>query len=142
MIRLVGILAVLWLTLLPPFFTNGACDAEFDRLGTLLEKDRKAFEFSTAAQAYWASRQVPVRVISSEQCSVSRLRFIEACGPGELLYVSVPVQNRICRIYRDSDVTVQLQYDALGRLIRLRSDMNPFKFLPLPWVGGTLNWGR
>jgi hypothetical protein len=142
MIRLVVILAVLWLALLPPLFTHGACDVEFDRMDSQLEKDRKALASPALAQAYWASSQIPVRVISAEQCRVSRLRFIEACGPGELLYVNVPIQNRVCRFYRDSDISVQLQYDALGRLIQLRTDMNPFKFLPLPWLGVTLNWAR
>jgi hypothetical protein len=142
MIRLVVALALVWLALLPPLFTNGACDAEFDRVGSQVEKDRKALASPTLAQGYWAARQVPGRVISAEQCRVSRLRFIESCGAGELLYVSVPVQNRVCRFYRDSGITVQLHYDGLGRLSQLRTDMNPFKFLPLPWLGITLNWAR
>jgi len=140
--RLVAVLALLWLALLPPLFTHGACDAEFDRVGSQVEKDRTALASPRLAQAYWASRQVPVRVISSEECRMSRLPFIEACGPGELLYVSVPMQNRVCRFYRDSHITVQLQYDGLGRLSQLRTDMKPFKFLPLPLLGVTLNWAR
>jgi hypothetical protein len=48
----------------------------------------------------------------------------------------------VCHFYRDSTIRVQLQYDGNGRLERELIDMNPFKFLALPWIGKTLYWGR
>jgi hypothetical protein len=143
-IRLVTTLAIVLLFLgqLPPFFTDGACSSEFDSVTAQVGESSKAFQSPTSAKAYWASRHIPVRTISPEQCRISKPRFVAACGPGDLLYVAVPVQNRVCRFYRDSAITVQIQYDDRERLRRLRTDMDPFKFFPIPWLGITLNWAK
>jgi hypothetical protein len=39
-------------------------------------------------------------------------------------------------------VRVQLQYDERDRLVRVATDMSPFKSLPLPFIGVTLHWAR
>jgi hypothetical protein len=142
MIRFILMLVAVWLALLPPFFTDGACTAEFDHVATLIADNDKALASPESAFAYWRSRNVPVQVISIDQCHRSRPRFVEDCGLGDLVYAAVPIQNKICRFYRDSKVRVQLQYDERGRLRQVRTDMNPFKYLPLPWLGVTLNWAK
>src|SRR5258708_32977009 len=81
-------------------------------------------------------------MVSSEQCRRAKPRFVEVCGSGVLVYAVVPVQNRICRFYRDDGIRIQLQYDEHNRLTRMITDMNPFTSLPLSWLGVTLHWGR
>jgi len=56
--------------------------------------------------------------------------------------VTVPVRNQVCRFYRDSDIRVQLQYDAANRLRQLQADMKPFKYLALPWSGIKFYWAK
>ena len=58
------------------------------------------------------------------------------------MYARVPVKNQLCRLYRDSEVKVQLQYDERGSLLRMATDMDPYKSLPIPFVGITLHWAR
>lgn len=126
----------------PPFFTDGACNAELDRVTSEVDANSKAFTSLRSSKSYWTARNAAVRTVSPEQCRVSRPRFVSDCGPGDLLYISVPVQNRVCRFYRDSAITVQMQYDDRERLRQIRADMSPFKFFPIPWVGITINWAK
>ena len=142
MIRILGFVAVVWLALMPPLFTNGACTAEFDREASRLTVNQKALDSPTHAQEYWSSRQVPVSVISAKQCRRARPRFVDACSSGDIVFASVPVQNHVCRVYRDSEIRIQLHYDDRNRLSRMVTDMNPFRALPLPWVDVMLYWGR
>ncbi|MEO8386046.1 MAG: hypothetical protein ABI583_12435 [Betaproteobacteria bacterium] len=142
MIRFLGVVALIWLALMPPLFTDGACTAEFERESALLTANQKAIASPTLAQAYWSSRQIPVSVISAKQCRRARPGFVDACSSGDLVYAAVPVQNRICRLYRDDEIRVQLQYDDRNRLARMVTDMKPFRSLPLPWLGVTLHWGK
>lgn len=142
MLRLILVIGLVWLALMPPFFTDGACTAEFDHAARQIQDNKAALASSSSALAYWSSVHVPVRVISSAQCRISRPRFVDTCGPGDLLYMAIPVQNKICHFYRDSDVRVQLQYDDRGRLRQLQADMKPFKFFSFPWFGLKLYWGR
>ncbi len=142
MIRILGFVAMVWLVLMPPLFTDGACTAEFDREASQLTVNQKALESPTRAQDYWNSRQIPVSVITVKQCRRARPRFVDVCGSGDIVYAIVPVQNLVCRVYRDSEIRIQLQYDDRNRLSRMVTDMNPFRALPLPWLGVTLYWGR
>lgn len=107
-----------------------------------IEDNKPALASSLSAQVYWNSVHVPVQVISPERCKVSKPRFVDDCGRGDLLYVVVPIQNKVCHVYRDSDVRVQLQYDDRGRLRQLQADMKPFKFFSVPWLGLKLYWGK
>jgi hypothetical protein len=133
------ILALGWLAFLPPFFTHGACDAEYQQERTEVASNHGAFASVALARSYWQSRAVPVSVLSPDQCDHLRLKFLDTCAPGPLIYAAVPVKNRVCRFYRDDSVTVQLGYDELGRLQRVETDMKPSKSLTLPFVG-TLYW--
>jgi len=142
MARILAVVALVWLALMPPLFTGGACTAEFDHEAAQLAANQKSLATPALAQAYWGSRQVPISVVSAEQCRRAKPRFVEVCGPGVLVHAIVPVQNRICRFYRDDGIRVQLQYDDRNRLTRIVTDMNPFTSLPLSWLGVTLHWGR
>jgi len=64
----------------------------------------------------------------------------EASRDGPLLVARVPVANAVCRLYRDDEIRVQLQYDDRGRLGRAQADMNPYRSLPIQ--GHTIHWGR
>jgi hypothetical protein len=141
-IRFILVVVLVWLVLLPPFFTDGACTAEFDRVSSLIANNKQLLASPELAEAFWRARNVPLQEISSAQCRRSRPRFIDDCGPGELLYVSVPIENQVCRFYRDSAVRVQLQYDDANRLRQLQADMKPFKYLALPWFGIKLYWAK
>jgi hypothetical protein len=142
MIRLIILMALVWLAVLPPFFTNGACTAEFNEVSSQIADNRKAFASPGLAEGYWRAQHVPVESISAQQCRRSRPRFVDDCGPGDLLYVTVPIRNQVCRIYRDSSVRVQLKYDDSGSLRQLQTDMKPFKYLRLPWSGVTFYWAK
>jgi hypothetical protein len=142
MARILAVVALVWLVLLPPLFTGGACTAEFDHEASRLAADQKSLATPPLAQAYWSSRQIPISVVSAEQCRRGKPRFVEVCGSGVLVHAVVPVQNRICRFYRDDGIRVQLQYDDRNRLARMITEMNPFTSLPLSWLGVTLHWAR
>ncbi|MGB6310054.1 MAG: hypothetical protein WBF89_19885 [Steroidobacteraceae bacterium] len=142
MLRLIVAVVVVWLVLMPPFFTRGACTAEFDSVARQIEDHKPALAESASAQAYWTSVHVPVQVISAAGCAASKPRFIDRCGPGDLLYIAVPIQNKVCSFYRDSEVRIQLQYDDRGRLRQLQADMKPYKYFSLPWLGLKMYWGR
>ena len=81
-------------------------------------------------------------MVSAEQCRRVKPRFVEVCGSGVLVHAVVPVQNRICRFYRDDGIRVQLQYDNRNRLARMVTEMNPFRSLPLSWLGINLHWAK
>jgi hypothetical protein len=145
LISVIIVIAILliWAALMPPFFTAGACDAEFDVVASQIAQNKPLLASPELAAAYfWRSANLPVRIISAEQCQRSRPRFVDGCGAGDLLYVTIPIRNTVCRIYRDSEIRVQLQYDEKGRLRRLQTDMHPFKYLRLPWLGINWYWGR
>jgi len=133
MARILAVVALVWLALMPPLFSGGACTAEFDHEAGQLAASQKSLATPALAQAYWSSRQVPISVISAEECRRARPRFVEVCGSGVLVHAVVPVQNRICRFYRDDGIRVQLQYDSRNRLARMVTEMNPFRSLPLPF---------
>ena len=142
MLKFLAVMLLVWLALMPPLFTDGACTAEFERESALLAANQPSLSTPALAQAYWSSRQIPVSVISAKQCRLARSKFVDSCSSGELVYAVVPIHNRVCRIYRDDEIRTKLQYDDKGRLTRMVTDMNPFKSLPLPWLGTTVHWGR
>jgi len=143
MIRVFLVIALIWLAALPPFFTDGACTAEFDRVARQIQDNRATFTSSSAAtQAYWTSQDARVQAISAARCRITKPRFVDTCGPGDLIYVTVPIQNKVCHYYRDSSVRIQFQYDDKGRLRQLEADMDPFKVFSIPWLGIKWYWGK
>ena len=133
---------LVWVGLAPPLFTDGACTREFEAEARRLEQDRAAVATLAAARAYWNGRGVEHRVLTLEQCRRARLAFLEQCGPGPLVYATVPVGNLICRIYRDDAITVQLHYTEKDRLARVHVDMAPFRSLPIPGTATRIDWAR
>ncbi len=142
MLRILAVVTVIWLALLPPLFTAGACTREFDAEAQRLEAERANYTTLDAARGYWSGRNVSYSVLSYEQCRKSRPRWLEVCGKGPLLHARVPVRNAVCSLYRDDEIRVQLQYDDRGRLERVQTDMNPFRSLPIPFLDYTIHWGR
>jgi hypothetical protein len=139
---LIAAVLLFWLIVLPPFFTGGACTAEFDSEVNRLAENQKSLVTLALAKAYWASRQVPVTELSAQQCHQTRLKSVGWCPPGALLYISLPVRNRICRFYRDSEIRIQLKYNERDVLIGKLIEMNPFKSSTLPGLGVTVNWAK
>jgi hypothetical protein len=142
MTRIILGIALIWAILMPPFFTDGACTAEFDQVARQIQDNKPSLSSPASALSYWNSLHVPIQVISAERCRISKPRFVEDCGRGDLLYVTVPIKNKVCHFYRDSDDRIQLQYDDRGRLRQLQADMKPFKYFSVPWLGHDLYWGK
>lgn len=134
--------AAIWLALLPPFFTDGACTAELEAASAAVDANADSWTSAQLAAAYWQKQAVPVSVISVERCQKVKPRFLSACGDGPLVVASIPVSNRICRIYRDDEISVRLQFDELERLRRITTEMSPYKSLPIPFTTITLHWAR
>jgi hypothetical protein len=99
MIRVFAAIAVVWLMLMPPFFTNGACTAEFDAVASQIQGNKPSFASLASAREYWNSVRVPVQTISAVQCRGAKPRFVDSCGRGDLLYIAVPIHNQVCRFY-------------------------------------------
>ena len=142
MIRVLIAIALFWAIILPPFFTDGACTAEFNSVYRQIQDNKAAFASPASALRYWQTQNVPVQVVTSERCHVSRPRFVDVCGPGDLLYVKVPIQNKVCHYYRDSSVRVQFQYDDRGRLRQFDAEMDPYKYFSIPWTQIKFYWAK
>jgi hypothetical protein len=136
------ILVLLWAAIMPAFFTHGACDAQFEEEMATVKAARSELTSPDLANHYWQSRGVPASTFSSEQCKHSNLRFVDGCGPGPLVYASVPVKNGICRFYRDSSITVQLAYNSESQLVRIQTDIAPVKQLNLPFLSKPIYWAQ
>ena len=130
------------LLLLPPLFTGGTCTAEFEHEASRLQADSRFLDSPPQATAYWNSRQIEHTVLSPAQCAQKNFKDAQACGVGTIVRAKVPVNNKICRLYRDSEVRVELRFDSQGRLARMQTDMNPFKSWPVPFSSITLHWGK
>jgi hypothetical protein len=121
---------------LPPFFTHGACTAEFDAVGQLLEHGRPELLTLSAAQRYLDAHALAYRVISAQRCeSAPPLRDVETCPGGPLLLGAVPVKDRICRYYRDGSVRFQLGFNSRFQLVHIQTDMEPYGIMRLPLFG-------
>jgi hypothetical protein len=118
--------------LLPPFFTHGACTAEFDAVGELLERARPELLTQPQAEEFLKARAMAYVVLSAPRCAAARPRDVESCPSGALLLGEVPVVNRICRYYRDGSVRFQLAFNQQSQLIRIQTDMKPFRILKFP----------
>lgn len=142
MLKLALAVALVWLALMPPLFTDGACTREFEAEFRRVDADRQALPTLSAARIYWQSRGVEHRVLTLEQCRRARLEFIEQCGPGPMIYATVPVANPVCRVYRDGTIKVQMHFTDRERLARVNVDMAPYRSLPVPYTQHTLHWAR
>lgn len=139
--KLLALIALVWIALLPPLFTRGACTEEYEAVDKMVTANKQDFSTPMAAQAALQRRDVTARVLTPDDCAKSKPRFLTQCSSGTLVYAEVPVRNRVCRIYRDDKTMVQLQYDRRDRLVRTSVEMSRYKFLPLPW-GGRIEWAK
>lgn len=135
------LLAIVWLALLPPLFTGGACSAEFDQANQWLETNRRALSTPDLASQLLQTRGAKVVVTTAAQCRVSKPRQVRQCDFGTLVRADLPVQDQICKLYRDDSVKITLHYDDKARLARIATDMAPYKSLPLPG-GHLIHWAR
>ena len=141
MLTFLALVGVIWVLLMPPLFTGGACTREFDAEAKRVEADREQVATLAQARQYWTGRGVEYRVLTLEQCRRGRLPYLEGCR-GPVVYASVPVGNLVCRVYRDDAATVQLHYTEKEKLARVQVDMKPFRTLPLPFLDTAIHWGR
>lgn len=138
---LIALFLVGWLAILPPFFTNGKCTAEFEAVSSRFETQRNNISKLEPAKKWLDDSGDHYAEITQSSCRASRPRFIADCGNGSILYLKVPVKERVCRMYRDDATRVQLHYDDKGRLARIISEMAPYKSLPLPG-GNAVHWAN
>jgi hypothetical protein len=140
-LRFYAVLAVIWLLLLPPLFTQGSCTQEFDQASAIFEANRKAIRSPALTAAFLEQNAIPFTTVTADSCRRVKPRFLHQCPSGTLVLAQVPVRDRICRVYRDESTKVTLQYDERGRLVSIVSEMAPYRSLPLPW-GGHVHWAR
>lgn len=136
-----AIVVLSWLAILPPFFTDGKCTDEFEAASTRFETHKSEISKLVTAKKWLTTSEDNYSEITQPSCRAARPRFIAACSSGSILYVVVPVKDRICSLYRDDATRVQLHYDDKGNLSKILSDMAPFKSLPLPG-GGAIHWSK
>jgi hypothetical protein len=135
-------IALIWLALMPPFFTGGACNREFEQFSKLLNESGAKVRNPQAASAWWAEQGVPHQVITPEACRQVKPRFLEHCPIGTLVRAEVPVKNLVCSVYRDANIRVGLHYTDKGRLAQVAADMKPDKYVWIPLIDARLYWGR
>jgi hypothetical protein len=119
---------------LAPFFTDGACQKEFDAVGDLLDRARPNLLALPQAQTYLKEHGLSYEALTPERCAAWHPRDIEVECPGGMLLVGiVPVTNKVCRYYRDRNILFQLGYNARAQLIHVQTDMKPYQILHTPW---------
>jgi hypothetical protein len=119
---------------LPPFFTNGACTAEFDAVGDLLERARPQLLTLTRAQDFLKTHAMAYEAMTPERCSSWHPRdIVVECPGGTLLVGLLPISNKVCRYYRDQNVLFQLGYNGRQQLVHIQTDMKPYRIVRTPW---------
>ena len=131
-----------WVALTPPLFTHGACTAEFDAFGGQIERDRPSIATLAAAESYLASRRIPYELVTAERCERAPPREIDGCTGGPIVLAAMPIRNRICRFYRDDRILLQLGFNRALQLVRIETDMKPYRTLKSERLGFELNWGK
>ncbi len=142
--RIVPVLFIVLLVLLPlpPLFTDGDCNAEFERTSSALEHLRSEVLTLSAAISYLAQHHMTYSTISPQRCEDAPPPEVEVCPGGPILRLAVPVQNLVCHYYRDPTIRLQLGYNRHEQLVRMQTDMNPFHFKKLPLLGIEVDWAK
>jgi hypothetical protein len=128
--------------LLPPFFTHGACTAEFDAVSDDVQRARPELLSLADAERYLTARGIGYRLLSAERCETAAPPDVVSCPGGPLLLGTVPIRNAVCRYYRDTGVRVQLGFNARSQLVRIQTDMNPYRILRLPLLDTELDLAK
>lgn len=135
-------LALVWAALLPPLFTDGACTKEFEAASQAIEQlASKGTDPESMAEAL-RSVGASARVLTPENCRVSKPLFLSQCGSGILIFGAKPVSDRVCRLYRDSETRFQVFFNMKGQPVRVATNMKPFKSLPVPATSVVIHWAR
>lgn len=140
--KLYAAIAIIWAALMPPFFTDGACNREFEKVSAHLSANPREYRTPEKAVAYWTGQGVSPSVITNDSCREVRPRFLDRCPQGTLVHAAVPVDNLVCRTYRDDAVRVQMLYGEKKNLLKVGADMKPDKYLWIPLIDTRLYWGR
>jgi hypothetical protein len=128
--------------LLPPFFTRGACTAEFDGVSDGVQRARPELLTLSDAERYLAAHGVTYQLLTAERCESAAPPEVVSCPGGPLLLGVVPVRNAVCRYYRDANVRVQLGFNSRSQLVRIQTDMNPYKILRVPLLDVELDLAK
>jgi hypothetical protein len=141
MLKVLALVAVIWLLLMPPLFTAGECTREFDEEFARIERERGSIGGMRQAVAYWNARGITPGVMSVDQCRRAKPRDLARCPSGPIVRAGVPVKNLVCKVYRDDEVHVRFIYDENDRMSQVAVDMKPFYSLPIAGVA-TIHWAR
>lgn len=141
MFKVLIVVGLLWLALLPPLFTDGACNAEYEQVEALVAAHKKELGSPGTAQAFLRTQGLDATILTTDDCAKAKPRFLWQCGSGTLVFAHVPVRDRICRFYRDDSTRIELHFDRRDRLAKTVTEMKPYKYLPLPG-GRAIHWAR
>src|SRR5260221_12468246 len=111
MIKIVLLVVVVWLALMPPLFTGGACTKEFDDETAHVARDVANLRSPDAASRYWTGRGVPHSMVSVDECRKAKPRWLQSCGGGPIVHAPVPGKNLVCKPYPADGIPVRLFYD-------------------------------
>ena len=136
------LLIALLLALLPPFFTQGDCTAEFDSVTDTFQRLRPEFAILDSAHSYLTAQALTYRQLSAEQCLRWPAREVVACHGGPVVLVYVPVRDRICHYYRDRHIRLQLGFNSKQQLALIQTDLNPYQIMKLPVLDFELDWAK
>lgn len=134
--------ALVWLALMPPFFTNGACNAEFEAFSQKFRAEDPAFRKVKSAIDRLTAEGISHQVVTAEACRQVKPRFLDACPSGALIRAEVPVKNWVCSVYRDGNIRLTLVFNEKGWLEQFGGEMKPAKFFLIPVLEYRLYWGR
>ena len=135
------LIAVAIALLLPPFFTRGACTAEFEAATAVAQRMRPEVGTVALLGSYLNAHAMSYRVVPPERCESWSRNDDVGCSGGPVFLIFIPVQNKVCRYYRDDSIRIQLGFNSSKQLTRIQTDMKPFKYLKLP-LGHEIAWAK
>ena len=72
--RLLVVLALVWLALMPPLFTAGACTAEYEAAAALADTHRPALKSPEAALQFFRGQSIEASLLTPEDCARAKPR--------------------------------------------------------------------
>jgi hypothetical protein len=72
--KFLALVALIWLVLLPPLFTDGGCTREFEDEQARIGQDLAKFRNANRALAYWKERGIVPRMVSVDNCRRAKPR--------------------------------------------------------------------
>ena len=136
-LAITGVIALM----LPPFFTDGACTSEFEAADAAALRMRPDVGTVALLGSYLNAHAMSYRVVPPERCESWSRNDDVGCSGGPVFLIFIPVQNKVCRYYRDDSIRIQLGFNSSKQLTRIQTDMKPFKYLKLP-LGHEIAWAK